>query len=61
MANILHQLAGQLAVFPDTGDLSTCGIRVTGLEDKDITQWQSFFYLFPTVQAFHLSGGVVTF
>lgn len=60
MANILHQLAGQLAVFPDTGDLSTCGIHVTGLEDMDITQWQPFFHLFPTVQAFHLSGGVKT-
>lgn len=60
MADVLGQLAGQLAVFPDVDDLSTRGCHVIDLEEIGITQWLPFFHLFPTVQALRLSGGVTT-
>ena len=60
MASVLGQLAGQLAVFPDTADLSTRGIHVMGPKDMDITQWRPFFRLFPTVQTLRISGAVKT-
>jgi hypothetical protein len=58
MADVLGQLAGQLAMFPNVDDLSTRGDHVTGLESMDLTQWQPFFHCFPAVRALRLLGGV---
>jgi hypothetical protein len=60
MADVLGQLAGQLAMFSNVNDLSTRGVHVTGLEEMDLTQWQRFFHCFPAVQALRLSGGLKT-
>jgi hypothetical protein len=57
MADVLGQLAGQLAMFSNVDDLSTRGDHVTGL---DLTQWRRFLHCFPAVQTLRLSGGLKT-
>ena len=60
MTQVLVQLPGQLAVFPEVDDLSVCGIELMGLEEMTITEWLPFFNCFPAVQALRLSGGLKT-
>lgn len=54
VAYVLGQLA---ATFSEVNHLTAHGDHVYSRE-MDITEWLSFFRLFPAVEALHLSGGV---